>query len=122
MKILAINDVLVPIGASMRNASIAFDQMTASAVAVITDRGVGYAFDSIGRYGKSGLLRERFIPRHVDGPGGLPLDQDPRRHRRFPMMPRFDLPMNSRMWATSSDRGISRRTRSSAWDTFRFDS
>lgn len=63
MKILAINDVLVPIGASMRNASIAFDQMTASAVAVITDRGVGYAFDSIGRYGKSGLLRERFIPR-----------------------------------------------------------
>ena len=47
----------------MRNASIGFDQMTASALTIETDQGVGYAFDSIGRYGKSGLLRERFIPR-----------------------------------------------------------
>ena len=69
MRILAIRDALVPIGAPMRNASIGFDQMTASAVAVHTDHliagqaVIGYAFDSIGRYGKSGLLRERFIPR-----------------------------------------------------------
>jgi L-alanine-DL-glutamate epimerase-like enolase superfamily enzyme len=53
----------------MRNASIAFDQMTASALVIRTDQSmggealVGLAFDSIGRYGKGGLLRERFIPR-----------------------------------------------------------
>jgi L-alanine-DL-glutamate epimerase-like enolase superfamily enzyme len=53
----------------MRNASIAFDQMTASALVIRTDQTiggealVGLAFDSIGRYGKGGLLRERFIPR-----------------------------------------------------------
>ena len=48
----------------MRNAAIAFDAMTASAVAIKTDKGLtGYAFDSIGRYGKGALLRERFFPR-----------------------------------------------------------
>src|SRR6185436_17156711 len=48
----------------MRNAAIAFDAMSASAVAIVSDRGpIGYAFDSIGRYGKGALLRERFIPR-----------------------------------------------------------
>jgi L-alanine-DL-glutamate epimerase-like enolase superfamily enzyme len=48
----------------MRNASIGFDAMTASAVVLVTDRGLkGFAFDSIGRYGKGGLLRERFFPR-----------------------------------------------------------
>ena len=51
----------------MRNAAIAFDEMTASAVAMVSDRGItGYAFDSIGRYSKSALLRERFFPR-VEG-------------------------------------------------------
>ena len=42
--------------------------MTASALALVSERGTGYAFDSIGRYGKEGLLRERFIPRLL----GLP--------------------------------------------------
>ena len=57
------------IGAPVRNASIAFAGMTASALAVVTDQRmdgrpvVGYAFDSIGRYGHGSLLRERFIPR-----------------------------------------------------------
>ena len=59
--------------------------MTASAVAVHTDvrkNGkplIGLAFDSIGRYGHGGLLRERFIPRllaadpdaYADGSGGI---------------------------------------------------
>ena len=50
----------------MRNASIAFGEMTASAVAMVSDDGLtGYAFDSIGRYGKGALLRERFFPRVV---------------------------------------------------------
>ena len=59
--------------------------MTASVIAVHTDASkdgrplVGLAFDSIGRYGHGGLLRERFIPRllaadpddYADGNGGI---------------------------------------------------
>jgi len=69
MRITAVRESTVAIGAAMRNAAIAFDGMTASALAVITDLRVegvpvvGYAFDSIGRYGKGGLLRDRFLPR-----------------------------------------------------------
>lgn len=64
MRIVELRERTVPVGAAMRNASIAFDAMTASAVAIETDDGLtGYAFDSIGRYGKGALLRERFFPR-----------------------------------------------------------
>ena len=61
-------------------------RMTASALAVHTDvkkNGkplVGLAFDSIGRYGHGGLLRERFIPRLVAADPGQ-LFGRPRRHR-----------------------------------------
>jgi L-alanine-DL-glutamate epimerase-like enolase superfamily enzyme len=54
--------------------------MTASALAILTDQTlegcplVGYAFDSIGRYAKGGLLRERFIPRLLAAPRGALLD------------------------------------------------
>ena len=74
MKITAIHEATLPIGSAMRNASIAFDQMTASALVIRTDQSiggealVGLAFDSIGRYGKGGLLRERFIPRLLAAP------------------------------------------------------
>ena len=63
MRILDIRERTVPIGSAMRNAAIAFDSMTASAVVLETETQRGYAFDSIGRYGKGALLRERFIPR-----------------------------------------------------------
>jgi len=69
MKIVAIREAMIPLSAPMRNADINFDTMTASAVAVVTDKIVGgkpligLGFDSIGRYGHGGLLRERFIPR-----------------------------------------------------------
>lgn len=69
MKITAIRETTVALAAPMRNADITFDTMTASAVAVVTDRMVGgrpligLGFDSIGRYAHGGLLRERFIPR-----------------------------------------------------------
>ena len=64
MKVIDCRERTVAIGGAMRNASIAFDSMTASALALVSDQGLtGYAFDSIGRYGKGGLLRERFIPR-----------------------------------------------------------
>ena len=74
MKIVSIHEATLPIGSAMRNASIAFDQMTASALVIRTDQSiggealVGLAFDSIGRYGKGGLLRERFIPRLLAAP------------------------------------------------------
>ena len=64
MRLVDCRERTVGIGADMRNASIGFGAMTASALSLVSDRGVtGYAFDSIGRYGKGALLRERFIPR-----------------------------------------------------------
>jgi L-alanine-DL-glutamate epimerase-like enolase superfamily enzyme len=66
LKIVELRERTISIAAPMRNAAIAFDAMTASAVAMVSDRGIaGYAFDSIGRYGKGALLRERFFPRLV---------------------------------------------------------
>lgn len=62
-RIVELRERTVCIGAPMRNAAIAFDSMTASAVAMVADGITGYAFDSIGRYGKGALLRERFFPR-----------------------------------------------------------
>jgi L-alanine-DL-glutamate epimerase-like enolase superfamily enzyme len=66
LKIVELRERTVSIAAPMRNAAIGFGEMTASAVAMVSDRGItGYAFDSIGRYGKGALLRERFFPRLV---------------------------------------------------------
>jgi len=82
LKIVAIHERTVPLASSMSNASVAFDSMTASALAVVSDQSVngerliGYAFDSIGRYGKGGLLRDRFIPRLLAAPPDSLLDQD----------------------------------------------
>jgi L-alanine-DL-glutamate epimerase-like enolase superfamily enzyme len=56
--------------------------MTCSVVAVITDvmRGgkpvIGYGFNSNGRYGAGGLLRERFIPRLDEAPAGSMLNEE----------------------------------------------
>ena len=69
MRIVAIREKTVALSSALRNASIGFGGMTASALVMVSDvvRGgrpvVGLAFDSIGRYGHGGLLRERFIPR-----------------------------------------------------------
>ena len=69
MRILEIREKTIPVGGTIRNAAIGFDEMTASVVAVLTDRVlggapiIGYGLDSIGRYGHGGLLRERLIPR-----------------------------------------------------------
>ncbi len=69
MRVVAVKEETIRIGAPTRTASIGFDAMTASALAVHTDVAkdgkpvVGLAFDSIGRYGHGALLRERFIPR-----------------------------------------------------------
>jgi L-alanine-DL-glutamate epimerase-like enolase superfamily enzyme len=74
MKIVSIREVTAPIASPIANAYIDFSKMTCSLVAVVTDvvrdgrRVVGYGFNSNGRYGQGGLIRERFAPRILDAP------------------------------------------------------
>jgi L-alanine-DL-glutamate epimerase-like enolase superfamily enzyme len=89
MRIVAVRERTIELASATRNSSISFDAMTASVIAMHTDAKqngrplVGLAFDSVGRYGHGGLLRERFIPRllaaepddYADGTGGV----DPQR-------------------------------------------
>src|SRR5579871_4344688 len=67
MRIVEVRERTVPLAGDFHNAAIAFEGMGASALAIVAEldgrRLAGFAFDSIGRYGKGGLLRERFIPR-----------------------------------------------------------
>ena len=69
MRIVDIREVTAPIASSIANAYIDFSKMTLSLVAVVTDvkrdgrTVVGYGFNSNGRYGQGGLIRERFAPR-----------------------------------------------------------
>ncbi|MCR4265099.1 mandelate racemase/muconate lactonizing enzyme family protein [Nitratireductor sp. ZSWI3] len=69
MRIIDICEVTKPISSPIRNAYIDFSRMTTSLVAVVTDvirdgrRVVGYGFNSNGRYGQGGLIRERFRDR-----------------------------------------------------------
>ena len=72
MKIVKIIESTRPIKSDIRNAYIDFSKMTLSLVAVVTDvirEGkpvIGYGFNSNGRYGQGGLIRERFIPRILE--------------------------------------------------------
>ena len=74
MRITAIRDTTVSIRSELRNAFISFAEMTVSAVAIVSDvvrRGrpvAGFGFHSNGRYGQSGILRERMIPRLWNAP------------------------------------------------------
>ena len=69
MRITAIRDLTVPLQGNIANALVNFSEHTVSLVAVETDvirNGrplTGFAFDSIGRFAQSGILRERLIPR-----------------------------------------------------------
>jgi L-alanine-DL-glutamate epimerase-like enolase superfamily enzyme len=69
MRIVEITEITQPIASPIRNAYIDFSKMTASLVAIVTDvirdgrRVVGYGFNSNGRYGQGGLIRERFRDR-----------------------------------------------------------
>jgi len=78
MRIVDIGEVTAPIASSIANAYIDFSKMTCSLVAVVTDvvsngrTVVGYGFNSNGRYGQGGLIRERFAPRVLEAePGTL---------------------------------------------------
>jgi L-alanine-DL-glutamate epimerase-like enolase superfamily enzyme len=78
VRILEVREVTKPISSPIRNAYIDFSKMTSSLVAVVTDavrdgrRVVGYGFNSNGRYGQGGLIRERFANRILEAdPAGL---------------------------------------------------
>src|ERR1700743_2726437 len=72
VRIIDIQEITKPISSPIRNAYIDFTKMTTSLVAVVTDavrdgrRVVGYGFNSNGRYGQGGLIRERFAARIKD--------------------------------------------------------
>ncbi len=71
-RIIDIAEVTKPISSPIRNAYIDFSKMTTSLVAVVTNverngkRVVGYGFNSNGRYGQGGLIRERFRARLLE--------------------------------------------------------
>ena len=72
LRITDVREVTQPISSPIRNAYIDFSKMTSSLVAVVTNverhgrRVVGYGFNSNGRYGQGGLIRERFAPRIME--------------------------------------------------------
>jgi L-alanine-DL-glutamate epimerase-like enolase superfamily enzyme len=72
VRIVDVREVTKPISSPIRNAYIDFTKMTTSLVAVVTDvvrdgkPVVGYGFNSNGRYGQGGLIRERFAPRLLE--------------------------------------------------------
>jgi L-alanine-DL-glutamate epimerase-like enolase superfamily enzyme len=69
MKITDIRELTVRLEGNIANSLVSFAEHTVSLVAVFTDMVrngkpvIGFAFDSIGRFGQGGILRERFIPR-----------------------------------------------------------
>lgn len=80
-QIIDIVEVTKPISSPIRNAYIDFSRMTASLVAVVTNverdgrRVVGYGFNSNGRYGQGGLIRERFRDRLLEAEPASLLDE-----------------------------------------------
>ncbi|MCX7307772.1 MAG: mandelate racemase/muconate lactonizing enzyme family protein [Afipia sp.] len=72
VRIVDVREITKPISSPIRNAYIDFTKMTTSLVAVVTDvkrdgkTVVGYGFNSNGRYGQGGLIRERFVPRILE--------------------------------------------------------
>src|SRR3954466_15490013 len=81
VRILDVREVTKPISSPIRNAYIDFTRMTTRLVAVVTDvtrdgkRVVGYGFNSNGRYGQGGLIRERFAPRLLEADPKTLLDE-----------------------------------------------
>ncbi|HKS88205.1 MAG TPA: mandelate racemase/muconate lactonizing enzyme family protein [Stellaceae bacterium] len=82
MRITAIRDTVAPISSDIANAYIDFSKMTASVVAIRSDRIsdgkplTGFGFNSNGRYAVQGLLRERFIPRLAEADPASLLDEE----------------------------------------------
>jgi L-alanine-DL-glutamate epimerase-like enolase superfamily enzyme len=72
LRIVDIREQTVPVASAIANAYIDFSKMTLSHVALVTDVKrdgrtiIGYGFNSNGRYGQGGLIRERFAPRLLE--------------------------------------------------------
>ncbi len=81
VRIVDIREVTKPIASPIRNAYIDFSKMTSSLVAVVTNvvrdgkTVVGYGFNSNGRYGQGGLIRERFAQRVLEADPKSLLDE-----------------------------------------------
>jgi D(-)-tartrate dehydratase len=81
VRIVDVREITRPISSPIRNAYIDFTKMTTSLVAVVTDAVrdgkpvVGYGFNSNGRYGQGGLIRERFAPRILEADPKSLLDE-----------------------------------------------
>ncbi|ORA16811.1 enolase C-terminal domain-like protein [Mycobacterium asiaticum] len=81
MRITAILERPVGLEGAPANAVVSFASHTVSLVAVVTDvvragkPVVGVAFDSIGRFAQSGILRDRLIPRILAAPPETLLDE-----------------------------------------------
>jgi len=81
MRIVDIRQRTLPLASALSNSAISFRAMTASAVAVVTDRVVGgkpvvgFAFDSPGRYGHGAHALERFAPRLLEAEPDAILDE-----------------------------------------------
>src|SRR3954451_12964763 len=81
VRITDVREITKPISSPIRNAYIDFSKMTTSLVAVMTDvmrdgrAVVGYGFNSNGRYGQGGLIRERFAPRLLEANPKALLDE-----------------------------------------------
>ena len=81
MRIIDVREITQPIASPIRNAYIDFSKMTTSLVAVVTDvvrdgrPVVGYGFNSNGRYGQGGLIRERFRDRILEATPESLLDE-----------------------------------------------
>ncbi len=80
VRITDIREITKPISSPIRNAYIDFSKMTISLVAVVTNARqagspiIGYGFNSNGRYGQGGLIRERFAPRILEADPASLLD------------------------------------------------
>ena len=74
MRIVDLREITAPISSPIANAYIDFSRMTCSLVAIVTDvirdgrPVIGYGFNSNGRYGQGGLIRERFARRLLETP------------------------------------------------------
>jgi D(-)-tartrate dehydratase len=82
MRITAILERPVQLQGTAANALVNFSGHTVSLVALVAERDgrrvVGVAFDSIGRFAQSGILRDRMIPRVLAAPPDALLDESGR--------------------------------------------
>ena len=72
MRILEVREKTVPLEGNIQNAVISFNDHTVSLVALVSDQikngkpVIGFAFNSIGRFGQSGIINERLADRIIN--------------------------------------------------------